>query len=76
MLGVRVQLSQPGLEAPVRCARHNLLWDAIPGTNSRQLERVFVLVGPDKWPYSSCEPPNCHRGECTFCRSPNCHRGR
>ena len=50
MLGVRVQLSQPGLEAPVRCARHNLLWDAIPGTNSRQLERVFVLVGPDKWP--------------------------
>ena len=37
---MRVQLSQPGLETPIRCARHNLLWDAIPGTNSRQLERV------------------------------------
>ena len=49
-LGVRVQLSQPGLETPVRCAGHNLLWDAIPNANSRQLERVIVLVCFDKWP--------------------------
>ena len=39
---MRVQLSQPGLETPVGCAGHNL---AIPDANSRQLERVFVLVG-------------------------------
>ena len=50
MLGVRVQLSQPGLETPVRSAGHYLLWSAIPDTNSRQLERVLVLVGSDKRP--------------------------
>ena len=41
---MRVQLSQPGLEALVRCARHNLLWDAIPGTNSRQLELIVLFA--------------------------------
>ena len=50
MLGVRVQLSQPGLETPVRSAGHYLLWSAIPDTNSRQLEKVLVLVGSDKRP--------------------------
>ena len=30
MLGVRVQLSQPGLETPIRSAGHYLLWSAIP----------------------------------------------
>ena len=40
MLGVRVQLSQPDLETPIRSAGHNLLWGAIPDGNSRQLERL------------------------------------
>ena len=42
MLGVRVQLSQPGLETPVISAGHYLLWNAVPDTYQQQTAAMYI----------------------------------